>query len=72
MFNDSYLKEFEVILNTMWIILCTLMVLLSQVGYMMKESGTLNLVNNEVLLLKTFLVFSVSSLTFFMVGFGFS
>jgi len=46
------------------------MVLLSQVGYMMKETGTIKMKNNSVILLKTILVISISSLTFFVGGFG--
>ena len=69
---EQDVEYFEEKLNTMWVILCTLMVLISQVGYMMKESGTINMVNNDVVLLKTFLVVGVSSLTFFVFGFGFS
>ena len=48
------------------------MVILSQVGYMMKETGTIKMKNNSVILLKTILVISVSSITFFCVGFGFA
>ena len=46
------------------------MVILGQVGYMMKETGTIKMKNNSVILLKTILVISVSSMTFFIVGFG--
>ena len=46
------------------------MVILSQVGYMMKETGTIKMHSNSVILLKTILVISVSSLTFFFVGYG--
>ncbi len=37
---------------------------------MMKETGTIKMRNNTVVLLKTILVISVSSITFFAVGFG--
>ena len=37
---------------------------------MMKETGTIKMKNNSVILLKTILVISVSSLTFFVGGFG--
>jgi ammonia channel protein AmtB len=39
---------------------------------MMKETGTIKMKNNSVILLKTILVISVSSLTFFIGGFGLS
>jgi ammonia channel protein AmtB len=48
------------------------MVLLSNVGYMMKETGSIKMENNNVVLLKTILVISISSLTFFFAGYGFS
>ena len=60
------------LLNTLWVVICTLMVLLSQVGYMMKETGSIKMENNNVVLLKTILVISVSSITFFSAGYGFS
>lgn len=48
------------------------MVLLAQVGFMMKETGSIKMKKNSVILLKTILVIGISSLTFFTVGFGFS
>lgn len=47
------------------------MVLLSQVGYMMRETGSIKMHNNSTVLLKTILVISVSSLSFFAIGYGF-
>jgi len=54
----------------LWIVFCAVMVIMSQVGYMMKETGTIKMKNNSVILLKTILVISISSLTFFVGGFG--
>ena len=48
------------------------MVLLGQVGYMMRETGSIKMMNNSTVLLKTILVISVSSLSFFFIGFGLS
>ena len=39
---------------------------------MMKETGSIKMKQNSVILLKTILVIAMSSLTFFVVGFGFS
>ena len=58
------------ILDQIWIIICTIMVLLSQVGYMMRETGTIKMKNNSTILLKTILVISVSGTIFFLIGFG--
>ena len=57
-------------MQIVWIVFCSVMVIMSQVGYMMKETGTIKMKNNSVILLKTILVISISSLTFFTVGFG--
>ena len=60
------------ILDTVWVVICVVMVLLAQVGFMMKETGSIKMKQNSVILLKTILVVAMSSLTFFVVGFGFS
>jgi ammonia channel protein AmtB len=69
---DDNVENIQVRLNTLWTLLCTQMIFMAQVGYMMKETGTIKMQNNNVVLLKTILVISVSFLTFFMIGFGFS
>jgi Amt family ammonium transporter len=72
---DRIITKFEnlsELINILWVVICTLMILISQVGYMMKETGSIRMINNDVILLKTILVISVSSLTFFIVGYGFS
>jgi|DEB0MinimDraft_12_1074336.scaffolds.fasta_scaffold14667_1 ammonium transporter, Amt family len=60
------------ILDTVWVVICGVMVFLAQVGFMMKETGSIKMKQNSVILLKTILVIAMSSLTFFTVGFGFS
>ena len=67
---QSEMNDLDVLVKNLWVVLCSVMVLLSQVGYMMKETGTIKMKNNSVILLKTILVISISSLTFFIVGFG--
>jgi ammonia channel protein AmtB len=37
---------------------------------MMRETGSIKMHNNQTILLKTVLVISVSSLTFFFMGYG--
>ena len=60
------------ILDTVWVVIVGVMVILAQAGFMMKETGSIKMKMNSVILLKTILVVAMSSLTFFVVGFGFS
>lgn len=60
------------ILDTVWVVICGVMIILAQVGFMMKETGSIKMNQNSVILLKTILVVATSSLTFFVVGFGLS
>ena len=49
-----------------------IMTIFAQVGYFMVEIGTIRTHNNSILLLKNIMVVSISSIVFFLVGFGFS
>ena len=72
---DVMVNRIEVlseILDTVWVVIVGVMVMLAQVGIMMKETGSIKMKQNSVILLKTILVIAMSSLTFFIVGFGFS
>lgn len=67
------IQVFSEILDQVWIIIVTVMIILSQVGFVMKEAGSIRKIQrNTAVLLKTILVIGVSSLTFFTVGFGLS
>jgi len=48
------------------------MVNLGNVGFMMMEIGSIKTKNNTVLLFKNFIVSAISTITFFVVGFGLS
>ena len=48
------------------------MIILSQVGYFMVETGTVKTYNNQDLLMKNLIVMAVSALSFFMLGYGFA
>jgi hypothetical protein len=37
------INKIDNLLNNIWILICTIMVILSQVGYMMKETGTIKM-----------------------------
>ena len=60
------------ILNIVWMVIMSVMIILSQVGYMMVEIGTIKMTNNNDLLLKNIIVMAISTLTFFTVGYGFA
>ena len=64
--------DLNTILDNVWLLICTIMVLLSQVGFLMKETGSIKMLRNTAILLKTILVIGTSGLTFFVVGYGFS
>lgn len=66
------LKELGDILNIVWMVIMSVMIILSQIGYMMVEMGTIKTVNNTDLFLKHVIVMAISALSFFFVGYGFS
>ena len=66
------LYNLDEILNIVWMVIMSVMIILSQVGYMMIEIGTIKMVNNTNLLLKNIIVMAISSLTFFGFGYGFA
>lgn len=56
--------------NIVWMIIISIMVLLAQVGFLMKEIGSIKIKRNNTIMLKTVLVVAISSFTFFFVGYG--
>ena len=68
---ENRIVDLSEILDTVWVVVVVIMIILAQAGFMMKETGSIKMRNNSVILLKTNLVIAVSSLTFFIVGFGF-
>lgn len=60
------------ICDSVWLVVCTVMVILAQVGFLMREVGSIKMYRNTVVQIKTILVISMSSLTFFAAGYGFS
>lgn len=50
----------------------SVMIILSQVGYMMVEMGSIKSTNNTDIQLKSMIVISISSTTFFIFGYGFA
>ena len=66
------INELQDVINSVWIIIMSIMIFLFQVGYMMIETGTIKTKNSTNYLLKNLLVMAVSALTFFCFGYGFA
>jgi Amt family ammonium transporter len=71
-FIEERMETINKVLDMLWTIICTMMIVMSQIGYVMKETGTIKMQNNNIVLLKTILVVSISSLSFFVIGYGLS
>ena len=57
-------------LNTMWIVLCAIIVFFMQAGFAMLESGLVRSKNAVNVIMKNYIDMSIGSLGFFAVGFG--
>ena len=65
------LVTMKVALDTMWVLLCAFLVFFMNLGFAMVESGLCRAKNTVNILAKNFIVFAVSSIAFYLVGFGF-
>ena len=57
-------------LNTVWIVLCAMIVFFMQAGFAMLESGFVRSKNAVNVIMKNYIDMSLGSLGFFAVGFG--
>lgn len=64
------INDLNMIIEQVFILLCSVMVLLANVGFIMKETGCTNINSNQVLILKTILVVATSAIMFFIIGYG--
>lgn len=62
--------ETKVVLDTLWVILAAILVFFMNLGFAMVESGFARAKNAVNILSKNFIVFAVSSLGFFLLGWG--
>ena len=60
----------SVTLNTVWIVLCSVIVFFMQAGFAMLESGLVRSKNSVNVIMKNYIDMSIGSLGFFAVGFG--
>jgi Amt family ammonium transporter len=66
------LNQIMSIKNDILILICSIMIFISNVGYILKELGSVKNKNNSNLLTRASLVISISSITFFIFGYGLS
>ena len=67
---DNRMRDLSLILDNVWLVVCSIMVILAQVGFFMRETGCVKMHYNRTILAKTFLVISMSGLSFFITGYG--
>lgn len=69
----NHLDNLSQNLDTLWVILVSMMVLLSRVGFFMREIGSIKRAEyNSTVVSKNFSNLAVTSITFFILGFGLS
>ena len=71
-YSADQMSNLQDMLNTVWMVIVSIMTILAQVGYLMVEIGSIKTHNNSDLLLKNLLVMAISSIVFFLIGFGIS
>jgi len=62
--------ENKVILDTLWVLLTAMLVFFMNLGFAMVESGFCRMKNTVNILSKNFIVFAVSSIAFWVIGWG--
>jgi len=62
--------EFKVIADTVWTMIAGFLVFFMNLGFAMLEAGLQRSKNAVNILMKNFVVFSVSSISFFIIGWG--
>ena len=56
--------------DTVWVLVCGMLVFFMNLGFAMVESGLCRVKNTVNILAKNFIVFAVSSLAYYVLGFG--
>ena len=62
--------ELKVMLDTVWVMLTAFLVFFMNLGFALVESGLTRSKNTVNILAKNFIVFAVSSLSFYVIGWG--
>ncbi|MFQ3621358.1 MAG: ammonium transporter [Spirochaetales bacterium] len=64
------LGDLKVALDTLWVLVAGFLVFFMNLGFAMVESGLCRVKNTVNILAKNFIVFGISSLAFYIIGFG--
>jgi Amt family ammonium transporter len=64
------LAEFKVMLDTVWVMVTAFLVFFMNLGFALVESGLTRSKNTVNILAKNFIVFAISSLSFYIIGWG--
>src|SRR3990167_7404054 len=68
---DLTLEALKVNLDTVWVLATAFLVFFMNAGFALVESGLSRAKNCVNILAKNYIVFAVSSIAFFLIGFGF-
>lgn len=68
--KEGFEMENQVLLDTLWVLLCGMLVFFMNLGFAAVESGFARSKNTVNILSKNFVVFAISSLGFYVLGWG--
>ncbi len=63
-------EHLQLVINSMWVVLCGVLVFFMQAGFAMLESGSVRSKNTVNVLMKNYIDVCVGSIAFWLVGFG--
>jgi Amt family ammonium transporter len=64
------IKDYKVMMDTLWVLIAAFLVFFMNLGFAMVESGLCRAKNTVNILSKNFIVFAISSLAFYIIGWG--
>jgi len=64
------IKDYKIMMDTLWVLITAFLVFFMNLGFSMVESGLCRAKNAVNILSKNFVVFAISSLAFYIVGWG--
>ena len=64
------IKDYKIAMDTMWVLVTAFLVFFMNLGFAMVESGLCRAKNAVNILSKNFIVFAISSLAFYIIGWG--